>query len=110
MANESIPKDTNSLPDLTEDEIDLIQDFEKRITSHFQIEREAFTKFFIAEDNLDNLRQSLAKSLSEIDDSTKQYLESLQNKMKNLESEKERVLEQRDILEKVNKNLIISAN
>lgn len=42
--------------DLTSKQRQTIETFEKKILSHFQSENESLTKYYLAIDNLDNMR------------------------------------------------------
>lgn len=75
-----------------------IQSLEKKIIQEFQSENEALTRFHTAEDNLDNLKQSLVKSLGKIDENTRSYLSNLKAKMQQFEEQLQRAQEQREVL------------
>lgn len=82
--------------DLTKEQKSILQDLEKKILTHFQIEGEALTKFYIAEDNLESMKQNVAKNLGEVDDSTKSYLTSLDNQKESLRLQAETIEKDRD--------------
>ena len=42
--------------DLTRDQRETIETFEKKILSHFQTENEFLTKYYLSIDNLDNMK------------------------------------------------------
>jgi methyl coenzyme M reductase subunit C-like uncharacterized protein (methanogenesis marker protein 7) len=88
--------DGENTPKIDEKQIQMIQNLEKKIVQEFQNETEILTKFHIAEDNLDNLKQSLVKSLGKVDESTQSYLTSLKNKVNVLAEELERAKERRE--------------
>jgi hypothetical protein len=53
------PDTDNSLTggsDLTKKQSETIENFEKKILSHFQSENEALTKYYLAIDNIDNMK------------------------------------------------------
>ena len=64
-------------PNLNQSQRDKLERLEKRIMSHFQRESESLTKYFIAEDNLDNMKNNMAKSLGQADQATKEYIKTL---------------------------------
>lgn len=71
---------------------------EKRIIQEFQNENEALTRFHLAEDNLDNLKQSLVKSLGKMDENTRSYFNNLKAKKQQYEEQLQRAQEQRESL------------
>lgn len=69
---------------------------EKKIIQEFQAETEALTRYYAAEDNMDNLKQSIVKSLGKVDESTKSYLTNLKMMKQQCEEELQRAQEKRE--------------
>ena len=82
-------------------QVSTIQNLEKKINQCFQEENECLTRFHAAEDNLDNLKQSLVKSLGKVDEATKSYLTNLKVRKQQFEEQLQRAQDQREALLRV---------
>lgn len=82
-------------------QVSIIQNLEKKINQCFQEENECLTRFHAAEDNLDNLKQSLVKSLGKVDEATKSYLTNLKVRKQQFEEQLQRAQDQREALLRV---------
>lgn len=71
---------------------------EKKTLQVFQSEAEALTKLFTAEDNIDNLKQSIVKSFGKIDENTRSYLQNLKLRKMQFEEERQRAQDAREAL------------
>lgn len=84
------------MPKIDDASLKAIQSMEKRIIQEFQVETEALTRYYSAEDNLDNLKQSIIKSLGKVDESTKSYMTNLKIMKQQREEELQRAQEKRE--------------
>lgn len=96
----------DEMGDITGDQRKQMQEIEKKILSHFQEEGEMLTKCYIAEDNLENMKQNMAKSLGEVDEPTKDYMTNLESEKEKLEQECREVEKKRDGILQVNSLLL----
>lgn len=83
-------------PKIDDASMQVIQTLEKKIIQEFQAESEALTRYHSAEDNLDNLKQSVVKSLGKIDESTRAYITNLNFIKQQCEEQLQRAQEARE--------------
>lgn len=83
---------------LSEETVGVIQNMEKKILQAFQSETEALTRLFTAEDNIDNLKQSIVKSFGKLDENTRSYLQNLKLRKMQFEEERQRAQEGREVV------------
>lgn len=86
---------------IDDSQVSVIQKLEKKINQHFAEEVECLNNFHNAEDNLDNLKQSLIKSLGKVDEPTRSYLTNLKLRRQQFEEQLQRFQEERDALLRV---------
>lgn len=89
---------SEDMGDLSKDQRNQMQELEKKILTHFQEEGESLTKYYIAEDNLENMKQNLAKTLGDVDEATKGYIVNLQNQKETLRLDSKKIEEKRQTL------------
>lgn len=87
-------------PSVDDATLKTIQNMEKKIIQEYQAETEALTRYYAAEDNLDNLKQSIVKSLGKVDESTKSYLTNLRIMKQQCEEQLQRIQEQRETVKR----------
>ncbi len=71
---------------------------EKKIIQEFQNETECLTRFHAAEDQLDDLKQSLVKSLGKANEAIQSYMTNLKIRKQQFEEQLQRATDQREAL------------
>lgn len=71
---------------------------------HFQEEHEQNIKFYVCEDNIDNVKQTIARNYGESDEATKTYLGNLESQKAEMLSKNNELVEKRNlVLTEINK-------
>lgn len=65
---------------------------------HFQEEHEQNIKFYVCEDNIDNVKQTIARNYGESDEATKTYLGNLESQKAEMLSKNNELVEKRNLV------------